>query len=181
MREAQFWQAKAWYYHTTIWKSNLGSQESIGHIYVFDSPCARVFFHEKMQKKWVICEILMCEAKSWQANTQYYHTTIYKSNLGSQASIFYIYGFLFHHVQGTFFLRKHRKKRWFVKYSWVKPNLDRQNTWYYHTTICKSNPGSQALICHIYGFDSLCARVFFHEKTQKKRVICEISMREATS
>jgi hypothetical protein len=63
----------------------------------------------------------------------------------------------------------------------VKPNLDRQKTGYYHTTICKSNLGSQDLIDQIYVFDAPCARVFFHEETQKKRIICEILRREATS
>ena len=39
----------------------------MGHIYVFDSPSATVFFHEKTQKKSVICEIFMREATSQQA------------------------------------------------------------------------------------------------------------------
>jgi hypothetical protein len=39
----------------------------MGHIYFFDSPSATVFFHEKTQKKSVICEIFMCEATSQQA------------------------------------------------------------------------------------------------------------------
>jgi hypothetical protein len=33
----------------------------------FFSPCVRVFFPEKTQGKCVIGDILMCEAKSWQA------------------------------------------------------------------------------------------------------------------
>jgi hypothetical protein len=36
---------------TCVQKSNLGSQASIGHIYVFVSPCARVFFPEKTREK----------------------------------------------------------------------------------------------------------------------------------
>jgi hypothetical protein len=39
------------YYYIKIQKSNLGSQASIGHIDVFVSPCARVFFPEKTQEK----------------------------------------------------------------------------------------------------------------------------------
>jgi hypothetical protein len=40
-----------WYYHTTIWKLKLNSQASIGNIYVFVSPFARVSFVEKLGKK----------------------------------------------------------------------------------------------------------------------------------
>jgi hypothetical protein len=50
----------------------------------------------------------------------------------------------------------------------MKPNLDRQNMFYYHITIQKSNLGSQASIGHIYVFVSPCARVFFPEKTREK-------------
>ena len=84
-------------------------------------------------------------------------------------------------MKESFFLRKGRKKRWFLTYSCVKPNLDRQNTQYYHTTIWKSNLGSQASFGSIYVFDSPCARVFFVRKHGKKLVISEILMREAKS
>ena len=57
----------AWNCHITICKSNLGSHASIGHIHVFDSPCERVFVPETTQKTRVICDLLMREAKSWQA------------------------------------------------------------------------------------------------------------------
>jgi hypothetical protein len=43
------------------------SQASNLHIYVFISPCARVFFPKKTKKKWVQFEILMREARSQQA------------------------------------------------------------------------------------------------------------------
>ena len=67
MREAKSWQAKHAiipHYYLKI-KSRLTCINL--YIYFFVSPCARVFFPEKMQKKKVICEIFMCEAKSWQA------------------------------------------------------------------------------------------------------------------
>jgi hypothetical protein len=48
-------------------KMKTDSQASNLHIYVFISPCARVFFPKKTKKKWVQCEILMCEARSQQA------------------------------------------------------------------------------------------------------------------
>ena len=89
--------------------------------------------------------------------------------------------FLIHHVQRFFCLRKHGIKREFVKFWCLKANLDRQKAWYYHTTRFKSILGSKASIVHIYIFDSPCARVFFPEKMQKKRVICEILMCEAKS
>ena len=89
--------------------------------------------------------------------------------------------FLIHHVQGSFFLRKHRINREFVKFWCTKPNLDRQKAWYYNSTTFKSILGSQTSIDHIYIFDSPCARVFFPEKMQKKWVICEILMHEAKS
>jgi hypothetical protein len=75
----------------------------------FFSPCERVFFAEKRQKKKVIFDINSC----------------------------------------------------------LKPNLDRQNTRYYHTTKWKSNLGSQAWIGSIYVFDSPCARVFLVRKHRK--------------
>jgi hypothetical protein len=59
-----------------------------------------------------------------------------------------------------------------VEFWCVKPNLDRQKAWYYHTTRFKSILGSEESIFHIYIFDSPCARVLFPEKMQKKRVIC---------
>ena len=51
---------------------------------------------------------------------------------------FAIFMFLIHRVQVSFFLRKRGKSRSFVKFWCVKPNLDRQTAWYYHTTLCKS-------------------------------------------
>jgi hypothetical protein len=50
----------------------------------------------------------------------------------------------------------------------MKPNLHRQNMWYYHTTICKKKLGPGAPIFHFYVFGSPCSRVFCAEKTQEK-------------
>jgi hypothetical protein len=42
-------------------------------------------------------------------------------------------------------------------------------------------PWLNGINCHINIFDSPCARVFFPEKTQEKKVICEILMQEDQS
>ena len=53
--------------------------------------------------------------------------------------------FLIHHVQGSFFLRRHGINREFVKFWCVKPNLDWQKALYYHTNRFKSMIGSHQL------------------------------------
>ena len=57
--------------HIVVWQYHAFCLSRLGFVHekLIDSPCARVFFCEKTQEKWVICEILMHEAKSQQAKT----------------------------------------------------------------------------------------------------------------
>jgi hypothetical protein len=90
----------------------------------------------------------------------------------------YVFGL---HVQRSFFVRKHSKNGYFVKFWCVQPNLEWKNAWYHHTTIGKMKLDSKKSIGHIFIFVSPCERVFFCKKTPKECVICEILMYEAKS
>ena len=63
MHEAKSWQAKN-SNTTPLYENKILAQRHQLSIYIFFPPCVRVFFPEKTQKKKVICEIFMREAKS---------------------------------------------------------------------------------------------------------------------
>jgi hypothetical protein len=171
--------------NTTI---QLDENQTLAHIHQLELSVSLIHhvqgsFLWENTGKLVISEILMREAKSlhakgviiphnytqiipwlWHINWPYlnFSFTMWK-------------GFLM-------LLRKSRKNGQFGKFSCTKPNLDRQNTWYYQTTMWESNFGSQeASIGYIYVFDSPCAKVFFPEKTWDKKEICDILMPEGQS
>ena len=68
MHEAKSWQAKI-ANTTPLYENKILAQRHQLSKSIFFPPCVRVFFPEKTQKKKVICEIFMPEAKSWQAKS----------------------------------------------------------------------------------------------------------------
>jgi hypothetical protein len=228
----------AWYYHTTVWKSSLDSQESIFHISVSFSPCVRVFFPEKTQEKCVICDILMCEGKSWQAK----HVILPHHYMKIKPWLTGINGkylcLCFTICKGLFSWENPQKidnLRNFDVWSQIltgkmcataKPLYENQASTHRHQfpisiffcfTMCKGFVSCENIwkIGNLSNFDewshvlmvilphhyymkneewltgikftylclyfTMCARVFFPKKTNKKWVQCEILMREARS
>jgi hypothetical protein len=110
--------------------------------------------------------------------TQSYHTTIWKSNFGSQASIFYI--FFFHRVKESFSWEKAEKKGdfWHIQ-AWSQiltgKSGDTTTQIYENQTLAHRNQleVSMSLILHVQGS-------FLWENTGKL-VISEILMREVKS
>ena len=181
MQEDQSWRAKRMiltnqYIPIKTWLTGINCP----YLCFWFTLCKGLFSWGKTGKKGNLWNF---DARSQILKSKTHNTTtpLYENQTLAHKDQFSISLIFFHHVQGSFFLRKGRKKRWFVTYSCVKPNLDLQNTWYYHNNIWQSNLVSQASIGYIHVFDSPCARVFFPEKMWDKEGICEILMCEAQS
>ena len=105
------------------------------------------FLRKGRKKRWFVT--YSCVKPNLDPKTCDTTTPIYDNQTFSHRHQLYISMFLIHHVQGSFFLRKCGINREFVKFWCVKPNLDRQKAWYYHTTRFKLILGSKSSIVHI--------------------------------
>ena len=169
MHEAKSWQPK----HAMNANMPLGENQTLAHRHELAMSISLIYHvkgsfflrkHGKIGKLWKFD--LWSKILTGKRHDNI--TPLYANQTLTLIHQFAIPKFLIHRVKGSLFLRKRRKNGRFGKFSIVKPTLDGQNMWYYHTNILKSNLGSQASIGFIYFFDSPCARVFFPEKTQDK-------------